>query len=64
MSTVELTDNEWGQVWDCMSYAPARQCNALMNKMGAQVQAQALAKTSPQDIKVEGNGQEVSHAER
>jgi hypothetical protein len=66
MSTVELTNEEWGQVMGCMGYAPGRECIPLLNKIGAQLAAQhprppQQAPVNFGEIKLDANGREVSH---
>jgi len=40
MLTVSLTMEEWQRVWACMSYAPWKDVNQILLKMGEQVQKQ------------------------
>jgi hypothetical protein len=40
MLMVALTLEEWQRVWACMSYAPWKDANQLLLKMGEQVQKQ------------------------
>ena len=64
MSTVELTDNEWGQVMSIIGDAPWKQANPLLMKIGQQLQAQALAgpgQPAGEGLRVSGNGQEINH---
>jgi hypothetical protein len=64
MSIIKLTDQEWGQVMNCMGYAPGRECIPLLNKMSAQLQAQLLQQEqqqTPASIRVDANGQEARH---
>jgi hypothetical protein len=42
MRNVTLTEQEWVTVVQCMAYAPARECVALMNKIGQQLNQQAV----------------------
>ena len=63
MSTVELTDNEWGQVMSIIGDAPWKTANPLLMKIGQQLQAQHL-KPGPEAAVQPGNGQEERHAER
>ena len=60
MPIVELTESEWTQVIGFMSYAPARECMPLMNKIGLQISAQVLANKPQTEIKqTAGNSQEA-----
>ena len=62
MPIVELSESEWTQVIGYMSYAPARECMPLMNKIGAQISAQILANQPQAAIKqTAGNSQEAGH---
>lgn len=62
MSSIELSDQEWGQVMNCMGYAPARECVPLLNKIGAQLAQQHLPPTPPNPPpRIDANGQEVRH---
>ena len=40
MSTVELNDNEWGQVMSIIGDAPWKQANPLLMKIGEQLRLQ------------------------
>jgi hypothetical protein len=40
MLTVSMTMEEWQRVWACMSYAPWKDANSLLMKMGEQVRKQ------------------------
>jgi hypothetical protein len=60
MATVELTEAEWTQAIGFMSFAPARECMPLINKIAAQVAQGHLAANQPNPlVKQPGNGQEV-----
>ena len=65
MSTVELNDNEWGQVMSIIGDAPWKQANPLLMKIGQQLQAQAMMVATPprqdQEPRASGNGQEINH---
>ena len=65
MPTVELSDNEWGQVMSIIGDAPWKQANPLLMKIGQQLQAQAMvANTATQadrELRNSGNGQEINH---
>ena len=62
MSSVELSDNEWGQVMSIIGDAPWKTANPLLMKIGQQLQAQVMPRNQPpQDIHVGGNSQEASH---
>ena len=64
MSSVELTDNEWGQVMSIIGDAPWKTANPLLMKIGQQLQAQITTANQTQPIRVGGNSQEDNHAER
>jgi hypothetical protein len=62
MPSVELTDNEWGQLMNLISTAPWRDANPLLMKIGDQLRAQhQLQQQSPTMASghVGGNSQEV-----
>ena len=58
MSSVELTDNEWGQVMEIIADKVSwKVANPLLMKIGSQLQSQVLNRP-PQDIRVGGNNQD------
>ena len=59
MPTVELTDNEWGQLMSIIGDATWKLANPLLMKIGNQLQQQVLARN--QDSRVDANGQEARH---
>jgi hypothetical protein len=67
MKTVELSDAEWTQVVGFMSYAPAKDCMPLINKIGQQISQQILveqkAASNPPNIAsiIPSNGKEAHH---
>lgn len=38
MPSIDLTEQEWQSVINCMGYAPGNQCIPLINKIAAQLQ--------------------------
>ena len=62
MSSVELTDNEWGQVMSIIGDAPWKIANPLLMKIGNQLQQQVLQRNpATEPIRVDSNGQEARH---
>ena len=65
MATVDLSDNEWGQVMASRGDASWKLANPLLMKIGGQLQAQFQAKQPqaqrPPHNSVDGNSQEVRH---
>jgi hypothetical protein len=46
MSTVDLTDQEWGQIMNILAEAPWKVSNPLLMKIGNQLRAQAQPPTA------------------
>jgi hypothetical protein len=62
MSSVELNDQEWGQVMNILADAPWKQANPLLMKIGDQLRAAAMQKHGPNpqyDPAKNGNSQEA-----
>jgi len=51
MSTVDLTDQEWGQVMNILADAPWKISNPLLMKIGNQLRPQA-APANPADLEL------------
>jgi hypothetical protein len=61
MPSVELNDQEWGQVMNQLAEGPWKITNPLLMKMGEQLRAyhtQTRAPT-PEEMRVGGNSQEA-----
>jgi hypothetical protein len=50
MPTVDLTDNEWGQLMGILATAPWRDANPLLMKIGDQLRAQHLPPPQPTPV--------------
>jgi hypothetical protein len=73
MASVDLNDQEWGQLMFVLANAEGKgitwaMVNPLLMKIGAQLQAQTIGGAPRQatveqtkGIKLDGNGQEVRH---
>ena len=62
MSTVDLNDQEWGQVMSILADAPWKQANPLLMKIGEQLRAAAMQSRVPNpqfDPVKDGNSQEA-----
>jgi hypothetical protein len=67
MSSVNLNDNEWGQLMSILADAPWKIANPLLMKIGDQLRAEAMINTAPtsnkaptpEEIRMSGNSQEV-----
>ena len=62
MPSVELTDNQWGQLMNILADAPWKVANPLLMAIGEQLRAQhGVGQAPPQGVRPDGNGQEVRH---
>ena len=64
MSSVQLNDQEWGQLMSILSEAPWKIANPLLMKIGEQLRlahqaGQELPKPPRAGIKLDANGKEV-----
>jgi hypothetical protein len=60
MSSVDLNDNEWGQLMNILADAPWKVANPLLMKIGDQLRAQVQSRTpTPDEIRMGGNSQET-----
>jgi len=62
MSSIELTDQEWGVLMSILSDAPWKVANPLLMKIGEQLRQQVATKTMMGGgTRIDANGREVSH---
>jgi hypothetical protein len=59
MSSVELSDQEWGQVMGLLSEAPWKVANPLLMKIGDQLRKQYVPPQPPGAPRLDANGQEI-----